>query len=205
MARILSKYCKGVALCKLGKYKEAIAFLNEALKIDGWSLNALNAKYKILSVTGGSENIVKYLKLKMEMLEIENNRIIEESIDSMQKEEDRVHEEFIREQRIADGTDESLLNDDNHVEEYYMDENNNDGCEDKEKTINQQIIKRCDEKLAKNPFDIEILLKKGRAIFAMGRRESFGSLKAFDTFDKILEIDPDYPIGNFIDDIEHLK
>jgi hypothetical protein len=81
----------------------------------------LNAKYKILSVTGGSENIVKYLKLKMEMLEIENNRIIEESIDSMQKEEDRVHEEFIREQRIADGTDESLLNDDNHVEEYYMD------------------------------------------------------------------------------------
>jgi len=184
-----SLYEKGAASHLLGNYQEAISFFNEMLKIDNWNEYALGAKRDALVATEGNTNTIKYLSYKLGSLNSERN-------EEMYGDNDREKIKRERQQKIDDGN---------------IDEGNEYGGLDPDGWVHKQnneseagrlreIIIESDEGLKLNPQDIEVMRSKAWALYLLGEGR-----QAFDLYDEIINLNPDYPIKNFIDDIEHLK
>lgn len=184
-----SLYEKGVALYSLGNFQEAIEIFDEILKTDNWNEYAIDAKHDSLVAVKSDKEAIKYLEYKKRILEKERNEEIREN-------EDRGKIERERQQKIDDG---EIDKEDEYGGLDYDDWTGKQNDEYEAGSLREMIIK-FDEDLKSNPKDTEVMRSKAWALYLLGEGR-----QAFDLYDAILNFNPDYPIGNFIDDIEHLK
>lgn len=184
-----SLYEKGAVSHLLGNYQEAISFFNEMLKIDNWNEYALGAKRDALVAMEGDTNIIKYLSYKLGILSREHNEEIYGDDD--RKGLRREYKHKVDNGKIDERDEYGGLDPDDWVSEQ---------AEKHEVERLREIIIESDEGLKLNPQDIEVMRSKAWALYLLGEGR-----QAFDSYDEIINLNPDYPIKNFIDDIEHLK